>query len=74
MSKALTVLLPLLVPSTATAQEVHRLGDLLSERYEIKTSDGGYLFLQKENKVYLCSSPLNEEIPSNIEYKSMHNK
>lgn len=45
----------LAITSTAIAERKPTILDLVEKGYEIKTSTGNYVFLQNEEKVYMCS-------------------
>jgi hypothetical protein len=41
--------------SSAIAERNPTIVDLVEKGYEIKTSAGSYVFLQNEEKIYMCS-------------------
>lgn len=45
----------LAINSSAIAERKPTILDLVDKGYEIKTSTGNYVFLQNEEKIYMCS-------------------
>ncbi len=50
-----TAVLVLALTSVAIAERKPTILDLVEKGYEIKTSTGNYVFLQNEEKIYMCS-------------------
>jgi len=50
-----TAVIILALTSAALAERKPTILDLVENGYEIKTSTGNYVFLQNEEKIYMCS-------------------
>lgn len=50
-----TLLLLASMTSTCLAERKPTILDLAEQGYEIKTAKGNYIFLQNEEKIYMCS-------------------
>lgn len=50
-----TAAIILVLNSVALAERKPTILDLVENGYEIKTSTGNYVFLQNEEKIYMCS-------------------
>lgn len=50
-----TLVVTLAMNSMAAAERKPTILDLTEQGYEIKTATGNYVFLQNEEKIYVCS-------------------